>query len=270
MSSSGEHLVYAALALRCFGFIISLPLGEALNTFPRFFLAVGLAVALHPVALVSGELSAISLVVEFVIGFVLGAPLRFVVDVSEMVGELIDTSRGQTISAVLDPLHGQGNSDLAVLAKNAAVVCSLAVGALEISLGGLARSVSVIPIGTLLHNEALVQGLLKAATFLGVEGMRMCVVWLGAFLLIDLGCSIASRLISGLSFTQSGGVLKMIVMFVLLMVFMSEGGRLSVQELKRAIVPWGSLVWEPGISSQGLPVIGGQTGPAGRPSGSGS
>ena len=270
MSSSGEHLVYAALALRCFGFIISLPLGEALSTFPRFLLAVGLAVALHPVALVSGELSAISLVVEFVIGFVLGAPLRFVVDVSEMVGELIDTSRGQTISAVLDPLHGQGNSDLAVLAKNAAVVCSLTVGALEISLGGLARSVSVIPIGTLLHNEALVQGLLKATTFLVVEGMRICAVWVGAFLLIDLGCSIASRLISGLSFSQSGGVLKMIVTFVLLMVFMSEGGRLSVQELKRAIVPWGSLVWEPENSSQGLPMLGGQTGPAGRPSGSDS
>jgi flagellar biosynthesis protein FliR len=262
MSSSQEHLLYAALALRCFGFIVSLPLGEALSNFPRFLLAVGLAVALHPVAKVSGELSALSLVVEFVIGFVLGAPLRFVVDVSEMVGELIDTSRGQTISAVLDPLHGQGNSDLAVLAKNGAVVCALTVGALEVSLGGLVRSVSAVPIGTLVQDEVLVQGLLKAALFLLVEAMRICAVWIGVFLLIDLGCAIASRLVSGLSFSQSGSVLKMIVTFVLLMVFMSEGGRLSVEDLKRAIVPWRSLVWEPLNRTQGLPALGG---PAGTP-----
>lgn len=263
MSSSGDHLVYAALALRCFGFIISLPLGEALSTFPRFLLAVGLAVTLHPVATVSGELSVLSLVVEFVIGFVLGAPLRFVVDVSEMVGELIDTSRGQTISAVLDPLHGQGNSDLAVLAKNCAVVCALTLGALEVSLGGLARSVSVMPIGALVHDDSFVQGLLKAAIFFLVEGMRICAVWVGAFLLIDLGCAIASRLVSGLSFSSTGSVLKMIVTFILLMVFMSEGGRLSVEDLKKAIVPWSSLVWDPRNSSQELPVLGGHAVPFG-------
>lgn len=267
MNSSSEHLVYAALALRSFGFVVSLPLGEALSAFPRFLLAVGLAVALHPIAIISGELSALSLVVEFAIGFVLGAPLRFVVDVSEMVGELIDTSRGQTISAVLDPLHGQGSSDLAVIAKNSVVVCALTFGALEVSLSALAQSVSVLPIGTFIHDESLVHGLLKASTFLLVEGMRICAVWVGAFLLIDLGCAIASRLVSGLSFSQSGGVLKMIVTFVLLMVFLSEGGRLSVEDLKRAIVPWRSLVWTPGSSPYGLPGLAAHAGPSGTPLG---
>jgi flagellar biosynthesis protein FliR len=252
MNPSGEYLGYAALALRCFGFIVSLPLGEALSTVPRFFLAVGLAVVLYPVARVSEELSGLALVVEFVIGFVLGAPLRFVVDVSEMVGELIDTSRGQTISAVLDPLHGQGNSDLAVLAKNGAVVCALMAGALEVSLGGVARSVAVMPIGSLIDDELFVLALLKSVTFLLVEGMRICAVWVGAFLLIDLGCAITSRLVSGLSFSQTGGVLKMVVTFILLMVLMSEGGRFSVEELKRAIVPWRSLGWPPPNSPQSV------------------
>ena len=262
MNPTAEHLVYASLALRSFGFIISLPLGEALSTFPRFFLAVGLAVVLYPVAKVSGELSALSLVIEFVIGFVLGAPLRFVVDVSEMVGELIDTSRGQTISAVLDPLHGQGNSDLAVLAKNGAVVCALTAGALELSIGGLARSVSVMPIGSLFQDEWFVQGLIRSATFLVVEGMRICAVWVGAFLLIDLGCAMTSRLVSGLSFSQTSGVLKMIVTFILLMMFMSEGGRLSIEELKRAIVPWSPLGLSPQHSVQGASSQGGYTTPS--------
>jgi flagellar biosynthesis protein FliR len=270
MNSSGEHLVYAALALRSFGFIVSLPLGEALSTVPRFLLAVGLAVALHPIATVSGELSALSLVVEFAVGFVLGAPLRFVVDVSEMVGELIDTSRGQTISAVLDPLNGQGTSDLAVLAKNSAVVCALTFGALEISVRGLAQSVSVIPIGTVLHDVSFVHGLLRSAIFLLVEGMRICAVWVGAFLLVDLGCALASRLVSGLSFAQSGGVLKMIVTFILLMVFLRGGGRLSGEDLATAIVPWRSLVGTPGHLSGGLPPGGGYTALPGTSGGGGN
>lgn len=251
MNPPSEHLVYAALAVRSFGFIVSLPVGEALSTFPRFLLAVGMGAVLYPGATVSEDLSPFSLIAEFVIGFVLGAPLRFVVDVSEMVGELIDTSRGQTISAVLDPLHGQGNSDLAVLAKNAAVVCALTAGALEISLGGLARSVSVMPIGALIHDASFVQGLLKSATFLLVEGMRICAVWVGAFLLIDIGCAIASRLISGLSFCQTGGVLKMVVTFILIIVFMSEGGRLTLQDLAGSLVPWRSLAWTPYPVTQG-------------------
>lgn len=263
MNPPAEHLVYAALAVRSFGFIVSLPLGEALSTFPRFLIAVGMGAALYPVATVSAQVGPLSLIVEFVIGFVLGAPLRFVVDVSEMVGELIDTSRGQTISAVLDPLHGQGNSDLAVLAKNAAVVCALTAGALEISLGGLARSVSVMPIGALIHDATFVQGLLKSATFLLVEGMRICAVWVGAFLLIDIGCAIASRLISGLSFCQTGGVLKMVVTFILIMVFMREGGRLSLRDLTMVIVPWRSLAWSPDPVAQargamGAPLAGAQ------------
>ena len=238
--TSHEGLMYAACVLRCFGFIVSLPFGEAIQSFPRFFLSVGLGIALFPVASISGDLTPFSLIVEFVIGFIRGAPLRLISDVSEMIGELVDTARGQTISSVIDPLHGQGNSDLGVVAKNGAVVCALYLGALEISLGGLARSVHAIPLGASFVEESFARGLVRSLTFLVVEGMRVCAVWMGAFLVIDLGCALASRLLSGLSFTQTGGILKMLVTFILMMVVVTEGARLSLGDLKRALVPWWS------------------------------
>lgn len=236
-----ESLIFAACALRCFGFILSLPFGEALSNVPRFFLAVGLSAALCPVATSSEEVPPLALIFNFAIGFMLGAPLRFVADVSETIGELIDTARGQTISSVIDPLHGQGGSDLAIIAKSGAVVCALSFGALEVSLGGLVRSCQVIPLGVVNIDESFAQGLARSLSFVVIEGFRVCAVWMGAFLLIDVVCAFSSRLLSGLPFTQAGGVVKMVVTFLLVVVLAQEGGRISFAELERLLVPWKSV-----------------------------
>lgn len=230
---------HAALALRCFGCIVSLPLGDALSTFPRFFLAVCLSVMLLPHAPETWEVTPFALFTEFVIGFVLGAPLRCVADVSEMVGELIDTARGQMVSAVLDPLHGQASSDMAIIAKNASVVVALMCGALEEVVSALARSVEVLPLGTSPGDPTLVSGLVRSGTFLLSEGMRLCGVWVGAFLLVDIACAMVSRVVTGLSFMQAAGMLKMFMLLLLLVVFVVEVERLSEGALRRTLAPWG-------------------------------
>ncbi len=239
MSGSTIDLAHAALASRCFGCIVSLPVGEALSAFPRFLLAVGLSVMLFPHVTERGEITPFSLMPEFVIGFVLGAPLRYVADVSEMIGELLDTARGQMVSAVLDPLQGHGSSDMATLAKNASVVLALMFGGLEVVVSALARSVEVLPLGSSVADPSLVQGLVRSGAFLLGEGMRLCAVWVGAFLLIDIGCSFVSRVVTGLSFTQTAGILKMCVLFFLLMVLVIQGARLSPGGFTRVVAPWG-------------------------------
>lgn len=239
MNLPTDSLVSAALALRCFGCVVSLPIGDALSLFPRFLLAVGFSLFMSPLVSVSGEISPLSLVIEFVIGFVLGAPLRCVADIAEMVGELIDTARGQTISAILDPLHGQGASDLASLAKSASVVVALTCGGLEAVVLALARSVQVIPLGSPVHDASLVHGVLRSGTFVLLEGMRLCAVWVGAFLLIDIGCSIASRVMSGMTFTQTAALLKMVATFLLLLLFLQAGGAHPSRSSVRSVVaPW--------------------------------
>jgi type III secretory pathway component EscT len=231
-------LAHGAVALRCFGCLVSLPLGEALTSFPRFLLAVGLSLLIFPMDGVREGLPLWSPLTEFVIGFALGAPLRCVADVSEMVGELIDTARGQTISAVLDPLHGHGSSDMAVLAKNASVVVALTCGAFEMVVGSLARSIEEIPLGSPAHDPSLMRGLARSGAFLLTEGMRLCAVWLGAFLLIDIACAFLSRVVSGLAFTQTAALLKMLVLFLLLIALLTEGVARPTEDISRVVAPW--------------------------------
>jgi flagellar biosynthesis protein FliR len=232
-------LAHAAFSMRCFGCIVSLPLGETLSLFPRFLLAVGLSVVLFTGDTASEPLSPFTLITEFVIGFVLGAPLRFVSDISEMIGELIDTARGQMVSAVLDPLHGHGGSDLATVAKLSSVVVALTCGALEVVVSALARSAEFVPLGGSAHSPSLLLGFARSAVFLLSEGMMMCAVWVGAFLLIDLASGVLSRVMNGLTFIQAGAILKMLVALLLLVVFMTQGASLSKEKFSRVIAPWG-------------------------------
>lgn len=224
--SSPQELSAAAALFRCFGFIVSLPLGDVLSTVPRLFVALAFAIALSPQSH-GGDVHPVSFIFEFVVGFVLGAPLRFVADVSEMVGELIDTARGQTISSVIDPLHGQGNSDLATLSKVGATALAIWSGALNVAVDGLAYSFSVVPVGSVIVDDSLTRGVLKTGLFLLGEGLRISAVWMAAFLLIDMGCALGARLVAGLSFSQTGGVVKMVCTFLLLIVLLTEGARVS-------------------------------------------
>lgn len=239
MNLATDPMVAAALALRCFGCVVSLPIGEALSLFPRFLLAVGFSLCMLPLVSVADGLSPLSLVIEFVVGFVLGAPLRCVTDIAEMVGELIDTARGQTISAILDPLHGQGASDLATLAKSASVVVAITCGGLEGVVIALARSIEVIPLGAPVQEPNLVHSVLRSGTFLLLEGMRLCAVWVGAFLLIEIGCSIASRVMSGMTFTLTATILKMLATFLVLLLVLQQGwARLSLSSVRSVVAPW--------------------------------
>jgi type III secretion system export apparatus protein len=236
MESGCSGMALAALSLRAFGFLLALPFGDALNTFPRFFIAVGLGWITSRVIDEPGEIQGVSLLFEFVIGFLIGAPLRFVVDVSESIGEVIDTARGQTISAVIDPLHGQGSSNLSVLAKNGAIFFALVSGALEVSLRGFVEVARVLPPGELLLNGGFVRAVARGGVVIISEGLMLASVWLGAFLLADLVCALASRLVSGLSFTQTGAILKMFITFIFGLIFISDGVRGGGQWIERTLL----------------------------------
>jgi flagellar biosynthesis protein FliR len=218
-----------ALGLRSLGFLLSLPFGELLGILPRFFLAVGLGFILQPLCPTLGDITGETFILEFVIGFILGAPLRLLSDLSEMLGELIDSARGQTISAVLDPLSGQGVSDLATVVRSAAVVIAVCGGALEISVLGLADSVRHASPGTVQISPFTFQEVLSVGGNVVLKGLQMSGVWFGAFLMIEVMCAITSRVMTGLSFSQTSHLLKSCVTFTLLAMLLArvEGGSLA-------------------------------------------
>lgn len=127
---------------------------------------------------------------------------------------------------------------MAVLAKSASVVVALMCGALEVVVGALARSIEAIPVGSPAHDPSLMRGLARSGAFLLTEGMRLCAVWLGAFLLIDIACAFLSRVVSGLAFTQTAALLKMLVLFLLLIALLTEGVARPTEDISRVVAPW--------------------------------
>jgi hypothetical protein len=75
---------------------------------------------------------------------------------------------------------------------------------------------------------------------------------MGALLLIDIVCAFCSRLLPGLSFTQAGGVIKMVVTFLLIVVLAQEGGRPSLSDFERVLLPWRSVSASPPMVSSSV------------------
>jgi flagellar biosynthesis protein FliR len=219
-------LAVAVVSVRSFAMTVSLPLGESLGFLSKLMLAVGVSLAIVPLVTVPAEVSVWLMVSEFVLGLLLGAPFRVLVDLSEAFGELIDTSRGQTIAAVNDPLNGHAVSDLATLCKIAATAVAINLGALEICVESLRESYRTAPIGVATDLELISRGLLLSGSHLLGSMLVACSLWLVSFLLIDFVACFAARVSRGLSFTCLGALLKMLVTCVLLgvLVVSSERG----------------------------------------------
>lgn len=224
MSLFPETIPFVAVSCRSFGCVLSLPFGDALSPFSRLFLSLGLALLIVPAFHVSPDVGVVGCLLEFVIGFLIGAPLRVVVDASEMVGELLDTARGQTISAVNDPLNGQGGSDAAIVAKVGATALALWGGGLDLVIVGLADSLNALPVGAFVNSERLAEGVLRSFTRSMTIAVSASAVWLGAYLLVEVGCAMASKLVQGLSFSQVSGVAKMLITFLVLHQLVTSGG----------------------------------------------
>jgi flagellar biosynthesis protein FliR len=218
----------AVMCVRTLGVTISLPLGDALGVLSKLMVAVGISLAIVSFVPVPETITLWILLGEFVLGLLVGAPFRVLVDLAETLGELIDTARGQTIAAVNDPLNGHAVSDLATLAKIAATAVAINLGALEVCVESLRESYRAVPIGAVIDFDLLSRGLLLRGSELLSSMLVTCALWLVAFLLIDVIACFAARVSQGLSFSCFGSLLKMIVTCVLLgvvVVSSERGGR---------------------------------------------
>ncbi len=226
-------MVLCACSARCFGLIISLPLGEMIQSLPRLLLAVGLGWIVMPEMTTQHlQLSPIVCLWEFGVGVVLGAPLRFVVDIGEMFGELVDTARGQTISSLMDPLNSQASSDLAVVCRTAVAAIALHVGALDALVRAVADSFRVLPVGAPFEGVTGAEGLLRWGVSVLSISLRVTVLWFAAFLLTDITTGLASRLMKGVQFSLVGGMVKTLLTGILLTALVTGAQHISPDQLR--------------------------------------
>lgn len=247
MNGQNEVLLVCALASRCFGMVLCLPFGEAMQVVPRLCLAAVWGISLCGSVSPVGSLSAAGCLWEFASGVLIGAPLRLVPDAAEMLGELIDTARGQTISSVNDPLGSQTQSDLAAVSRTAVVALAVHVGALEVLLQELRGSYDLFPLGApwqgATHAESLFQWCV--ATVGGSFGLAS--VWLASFLMVDLVAGIAARLVRGLQLSLAPCLVKLLLTCIFFGALVA-----SIREVPLGSIKAWLCSWHPSVGSSAL------------------
>lgn len=229
MIDEQEILVLCAIAARCFGVFVCLPFGDSMQAVPRLCVSMAWGWAIFGTVPVAGDISALSCLWEFAVGALLAAPLRLLSDSAELFGELLDTARGQTISSVIDPLGGQGASDLAAVCRAAVVGVAVHMGALELAVRELAGSYALFPLGAPWQGVQHAQDLFRWCLSILTAVLGTSSLWLAAFLMVDLVVIAAARMVKGLQFSLAGSLVKGFLTFSMLAI---------VMELARQLPPF--------------------------------
>jgi type III secretory pathway component EscT len=211
----------SVVTARCFGALAVLPGGDVLSVVPRLLLAVLLAAVMQQQHPDTGlTLGPAMLLRELGIGAALALPCRFAADIGEMLGELLDTARGQTVSSILDPMQGQAFSDLSAVLRTAFVAAVVHCGGLRAGCVALQRSYAVIPAANSVELTAhgvseVLLGSLPRILLLGSEALMVTGVWLGAFVLIDVVAGLCARTCQGLSFATLSHLFKFLALMLM-------------------------------------------------------
>lgn len=197
---------------RTFGFMVSMPFGDAVSTMPRLFVSVILGSALTDGAGSMAEGGGMLVGREVAIGYILGYPFRFVTDVADLMGELLDAARGQTIASIMDPLNGPTASDLATIVRIAACALALHLGALSSGCRVLQLSYEVLPPSLCFDLlEISKRALANSGAFVGAL-LSAFISFVASFLAIDIIAAISARVCSHISFATVAQATKLLVL----------------------------------------------------------
>lgn len=206
-----------SVSARVFGALLALPLGEALATFPRLFVAICMGFALSYSLPTNLELSSLSLGFDCLIGFLIASPVRIAAEAFEMLGEWLDTARGQTIGSVMDPLNGQQKSDLSTIFRVGAVTTVIVLGGFEAVLDTVRVSYTALSLQDLRGSQELLVMLGHRGLSLLSSIGSLSAVWLLSYLLSDIAAALFARVSQGLSFCSFSTLLKTVCTLALLL-----------------------------------------------------
>jgi len=220
--NAAPHLIYNFIPVffRALGLMLCLPLEQGLQT---QLLRIGLSAGLS--ALVSIELQTepsfalFTIPGELLIGFCLGLPILMVVNLAQAFGEVFDIARGQNISDMHDPLHGQSSSYSSILLQYLSWSSLLLLGILDLSLGVFYKSFSLFPAAELKLELSAAIGL-HLMSFLSeilADFSALLLPLVTLFLLIEIGMAFLSKLLNRTSLQSEAMLIKSYLGFLVLL-----------------------------------------------------
>lgn len=209
-------LEFIPIVARTSGFVVLMPWWQSPSQKLLLFSLAGLiALAISDsfsVAPTVSDLAAIFVRIptEFVFGILLALPAVVYVSAAELLGELYDFARGQSLVAAFDPTLNQSSSSTAQLFRHVCALSLLTAPGIAALISSLTESLTHLPDASTLisHTELL-----------GEWSLRFICLWLQAitrialpvsllFVSIDISLGLLAKILPNLNVANEGFFLK--------------------------------------------------------------
>lgn len=183
-------------------------------------LALGLALAVSPRA-TDGYVSSTTaeffgaLVLEILVGGILGFLVFVVFAAVQSAGGLIDMFSGFSMAQGFDPQSMVNGAQFTRLFQITALALLFASGGYQLIIGGLIRSFSALPVGGGLELSAPVQSLIAATTQMFIAAVQIAGPLLVVLFLADAGLGLLTRVAPALNAFALGFPLKILITLIL-------------------------------------------------------
>lgn len=193
------------------------------NAFParvKAMLAIGLALAISP-RVAAGYVSLdtagffAALVLEILVGGVLGFLVLVIFSAVQSAGGLIDMFGGFQMAQGFDPQSMVNGAQFARLFQMTALALLFASGGYQVIIGGLARTFTALPLGGGLDLAAPVQATTTAVTQMFLASVQIAGPLLVVLFLADAGLGLLTRVAPALNAFALGFPLKIFLTLAL-------------------------------------------------------
>lgn len=182
----------------------------------KAMLAIGLAIAVSPAAardyhsLGTPEFLG-ALVLELVVGAVLGLLVMVVFSAVQSAGGLVDMFGGFSMAQGFDPMSMINGAQFTRLFQMTALALMFTSGAYQIILGGLTRSFTAFPLGGGIDMSAPAEALTKGVTQMFLASVQIAGPLLVVLFLADAGLGLLTRVAPALNAFAMGFPLKILL-----------------------------------------------------------
>lgn len=160
-----------------------------------------------------------SIIIEFVIGAMIGFVTQLLIVGIEFGGSLMDTQAGLSVASLLDPSTGQTTSILSRLVRLISVLVFFLINGHHVVLGSIVQSFRAIPITSKLNIFEASRYIVSISVDIFTVALQIAAPILLVVFLIDFGFGLLSRVAPQVNVFQLGFQVKPIISLMVMLTF---------------------------------------------------
>ena len=152
-----------------------------------------------------------ALIIEILIGTLLGFIAQLIVTGMEFAGSLMDTQAGLSVASMLDPSSGQTTTIISKVVRQLGLLVFLIINGHHVIFGTLIQSFSAVPIGSVFDLSRAAQSAIKSGVYIFEIAVQLAAPILLVVFLVDFGFGMLSRVAPQVNVFEMGFKIKPLV-----------------------------------------------------------